>query len=225
MVIFQPLGTNVLLPAFLIGYELDESRAFDEIPKGAKLPDWIVGVAQQAGGMSMRYPSVIGSLLRLTDNMDRFLNEPSFLIRGFRAMAEDPEIELLEKEFPDLRVLVQSRGENYSPAQLHTLDTFLARHLHVPLAISGFEAFVRFQSCDLVHFFGGWRKLQVTVGPNLRQLYPGFPDDYVDESNLDSVELRTDSLFDQNALRALGELGLLIHQPALSLFLLWENCD
>jgi hypothetical protein len=86
MIHIEPLGSDVILPAFMIGYELpmpesNPDHLFD-------LPRWIVTVDQQAGGMSMSYPSVVGAVLRVGANQDKGKKDLGHLIKGLKVMAE-----------------------------------------------------------------------------------------------------------------------------------------
>lgn len=225
MVIIEPLGTGVILPAFVIGYEVPDGDAYDRVARWAASPDWVVALAQQAGGMAMRYPTVAGAVLRWADNPDRFRGDPDFLARGFRAMAEDPDLGLLGREYPVLRELVCTFGEDYSDRQLGRLGGLFERHLAIPPLESGFEAFVRLARCDLLRHFAGWRALHVTVLSSFREVYANQDCPVAEQSNLDGLELRSGTALDETKLRELEHLGSLTGCSELRPFLLWENAD
>jgi hypothetical protein len=67
-----PLGTGVLLPAIVVGYEVTQSAAeiVDVLPDEVEVPSWIWFVSQQAGGRCMEYPSVLGAILRIESSQD-----------------------------------------------------------------------------------------------------------------------------------------------------------
>jgi hypothetical protein len=225
MVIIEPLGTNVLLPAFVIGFELPEGDAYDRVSRWDSSPDWIVTFDQQAGGMCMRYPSVVGAVLRLTDNTEHFRSDPAFVVRGFRAMAEDPQLNVLQRDYPVLRRLVNTWGEDYNLQQLRGLEGFLAHYLVTPSVESGFEAFVRFAGCDVLQYFADWNLLQVEVLPTFREVFRNQVCPRVEEGNLDGLSFRSEIVLNAEKISGLQQLGELVRQSQPRVFLLWENCD
>ena len=225
MVVIEPLGTQVLLPAFVVGFELPEGDARDRVRRWAESPDWIVTLDQQAGGRCMRYPTVVGAVLRFTDNVVRFSRNAEFLIRGFQAMAEDPQLDVLERDYPTLHAMVNTWGDDYNPQQLQRLGAFLARGLAVPEVESGFEAFIRFAPCDPLDYLADWRLLRVEVLAGLRDIYRDQVCPTVEESNLDKLRLRGDLVLDVQCVGELQALGSRVGQAHPRLFLLWENSD
>src|SRR5687767_3700360 len=117
MLRIEPLGTDVFLPAFVVGYELPvgPARTFanNVVDRLAPEPGPLLVLDQQAGGYCMRYPSIAGVVLRLEANDGKARAPLKDFIRGLKAMAEDPDLELLESEFPVLRQLVYTRGNPY----------------------------------------------------------------------------------------------------------------
>jgi hypothetical protein len=90
------------------------------------VPSAIVVVEQQAGGVAMSYPVVMGAVLRLEPNRHRGLRDLEPLLRGMRAMAEEPDLKLLEREYKVLRSLVLTSGSAYTESELRTLQDYLA---------------------------------------------------------------------------------------------------
>jgi len=124
----EPLGCGTILPAFVIGHAVEVDDDLDRIDASPG----IVVIGQQAGGSCMQYPVLIGALVRLEPNRHRGLHDLDALVRGFRAMAEDPDLALLEREYPVLRSLVQTKGAQYSPAELLSLQRYLADDVTLP---------------------------------------------------------------------------------------------
>ena len=110
MLQLECMGMDEVLPAVVVGFEvegdvLDRAIAIDDPADG------ILVFAQQAGGLSMSYPCVVGAALPLAVNADRGGDAAAHVIRGLRAMAEDPDVELLAREFPALRSAVLTWGK------------------------------------------------------------------------------------------------------------------
>lgn len=225
MVEIEPLGTTILLPAFVLGFELPEDQTVHErLQRWRDSPDWIALYMQQAGGMAMFYPCVAGATLRFSDNVDR-IREAAFVIRGFQAMAEDPDYAVLARDYPALRRLTGTWGKACNSQELHSLQQFLGRFVDTPAVESGYEAFVRFAPCDLLHYFLEWRMLQIHVGSQMREIYRDQPCPVLEPGNFCDTQLSSDLVFNSNRLRDLDALGELIGQSQPRLFLLWENCD
>ena len=113
MLRIEPLGTRFILPAFVVGFELsgESERRIDDLDDS---PAWLIALDQQAGGCCMSYPSVLGAVLRFADNGRHCRSDVREVTRGFQAMAEDPNIALLRREYPELAGLVYTRGAAYS---------------------------------------------------------------------------------------------------------------
>lgn len=229
MIHIEPLHTGTILPAFVIGYELPQSAGPLMPPR--ELPPWIVTVDQQAGGLCMTYPSVVGAVLRLEANLDRGKMDLGRLIRGLRCMAEDPDMDTLRREYPVLGRLVLTHGNEYSKGELRDLGNILASHLWVPPLQGGIEAFLSFAPCDPLDCFCGWRVLRCafrTEGPLWGSIY-AFPDSdtfHVDESNLSDLDLADDVVYDGDRQRELMKLGEELARPeSPDVFFLWENSD
>lgn len=207
MIHIEPLGTGVILPAFVVGYEVSRS------PEPLKdIPPWVVAVDPQAGGHGMSYPSVVGAVLRLEANRDKGKKDFARLVRGFRCMAEDPDMDTLRRDFRVLSRLVKTWGNEYAEAELRDLGNVLGSHFWLPPILGGIEAFVRFAPCDALDFFRGWRVLRCRVrrdGPLRGSVYsfPGSDDYHVDEGNLSDLEMADDVVYDADRQRELTNLG------------------
>jgi hypothetical protein len=222
----EPLGCGVFLPAFVIGYAVeddDELEALDVAPL-------IVVLDQQAGGSRMQYPSMIGVVVRMEQNRDRGLRDLGVLVQGFRAMAEEPDLALLEREYPVLRALVQTKGAPYTPDELHSLDRYLADYLKLPPAARGIEACVQFADCDPRALFAQWHVMSCTLAVETRRrgsIYRSAGGAYhIDESNLQDIALDDNVPLEGGAWHELTRLRQLLRRPRPpQLFLLWENSD
>ena len=227
MIHIEPLGTGVILPAFVVGYELP--RGDPDRLRG--VPSWVVAVDQQAGGLAMSYPSVVGAVLRLEANADKARKDLTRLVRGFRCMAEDPDLGTLRRDYPVLAGLVLTHGAEYAGRQLRDLENLLSAHLRVPPLRSGIEAFVRHEPCEPLDYFRSWRVLRCAVrcdGPRRGSVY-AFPEPsgyYVDDSNLADLDLADDVAYDQERQEELAAFGARLGRAGLpDLFFLWENSD
>lgn len=232
MLRIEPLGTGIILPAFVVGYELsDESDALVCALDGA-FP-WMLILDQQAGGYCMSYPSVFGCILRFSDNSHFCRSSVVEVVRGFQAMAEDPNLNLLRSEYPELVSLVCTRGDNYKPEQLNQLQQYLKRCFHIPPLEAGIEAFVRMAHCDPMAYFANWKILSAIPKTESRELYRGQTDTYIDDSSVSSLHLSADLEFSDEKLLLLRNAGRQLRvnrhdrQPTdhLRVFLLWENSD
>jgi hypothetical protein len=143
----SPLGTGVILPAFVVGFEL-EGSALQAVHRLDDTPPWLVQLDQQAGGYCMSYPSVLGAVLRLEANLERGRNDPAHVVRGFKAMAEDPDVKLLRREFPTLAGLVHTQGDPYPRADLRLLGLFLHRYFDAPAIRSEPRVFFLWENSD-----------------------------------------------------------------------------
>ena len=232
MLRIEPLGTQIILPAFVVGYEITgESDARtgdldDSIP-------WMLTLDQQAGGYCMSYPSVLGCVLRFADNVERCRSNAADIIRGFQAMAEDPDLKLLRSDYPQLASLVYTQGNDYEADQLQRLQRYVEGYFHIPPLESGIEAFVRMAHCDPLSYFTGWRILTASPKTEPRELYRGQTDVYIDESNLGSIQWTADETFSDETVMLLRDSGRQLRidrhdrraEDHLRVFLLWENSD
>lgn len=221
----EPLGTDVILPGIVLGYELGESAILESIcpPDAARH----IHISQQAGGLAMSYPSVIGLVLRLASNLAE-LQEGQKVIRGLKAMAEDPKLSLLKREYPEFARLVLTHGQPYSKEQLDSLSDALRLHMRLPPIESGIEAFVRFEACDLRSYFDGWNVLAASAPAGLASIYdPAIADRiHIDDSNVRQLSLQDDTCFDSASFASLVALGgVLGSKNCPRAFLLWENSD
>ena len=222
----EPLGCGSILPAFVIGYAVGDDDDLERIDA----PPQIVVVDQQAGGSCMQYPMVIRALVRLEKNRHRGLRDLEALLRGLRAMAEEPDLALLEREYPVLRGLVQTKGAEYDPEQLHALQSYLSDYITLPPIARGIEAYVEFAASDPRGFFTQWNVTSCTLRSAERRkgsIYRSTDHEYhIDESNLDDVMLDDSIALDDALWRELGRLGRLLRRPrSAQLFFLWENSD
>jgi hypothetical protein len=76
----EPLGCGSILPAFVVGYPLADDEELDALD----VPPAIVVIEQQAGGVAMSYPVVMGAVLRLEANRHRGLRDLEPLLRAAR---------------------------------------------------------------------------------------------------------------------------------------------
>lgn len=216
----EPLGTGDLMPALLVGFGPrapgSDNAAWRGIAGADGLPSWLVCVLQQAGGMSMSYPTALGVLLRLAASPGHALQNPKHLIDGFHCMAQDPQIHVLRRKHPHLHPLCQTSGERYDATQLQHLHTAVKPYFRLPYPKSGIEAFVEYEACNPLDYLAGWRVVEVADDV-----------DVIDRAQATHGELWRDGRrLDHAVLRKLREIGkLVVPGHPLQLFLLWENCD
>jgi uncharacterized protein (TIGR02996 family) len=230
MIHLEPLGTDVILPAFVIGYELPLPKGHpDHLPS---LPRWIVTIDQQAGGMCMSYPSVVGAVLRLEANLERGKKNLAHLVRGLKCMAEDPKIGVLKRDYPALSRLVATWGTEYTKDQLRDLENVLSANVWMPPLRNGIEAFIRCAECDPLAYFRGWRMLGCAIreGADSRRGSVYSLDEshcyYVDDSNLSDLVLTDEDEFGPEVISVLEKVPLECGTTTRpSVFFLWENAD
>ena len=230
LISIEPLGTDVFLPAIVLGWELDH-EASERLKEHGHAPPWFLHVMQQAGGLAMSYPECAGMLLRLEANRDHFLRDPEILIRAFKLMAEDPKVGILKQDYPVLRELVLTHGSPYENAALRQLDTFLAAFLRLPPSDSGIEAFLRLVAADALTYFSGWQGLQCKLKPEDQRMGSEYDLNeglvyYITDHNRDDV-LRSDDIeVSETRLAALTDFGRSVDlNTPIRAFLLWENSD
>ncbi len=232
MLRIEPLGTGIILPAFVVGYEISGESDARVCHLDRSLP-WMLTLDQQAGGYCMSYPTVFGCVLRFSDNANCCRSNVTGVVRGFQAMAEDPNLKLLRSDYPELETLVCSHGDNYDAGQLKRLQQYLERFFDIPPLESGIEAFVRMAYCDPMSYFAGWRILSAIPKTEPRELYRGHSDTYINDSNLNSIHLTAEVTFSDETVLALSDAGRLLRvdrhdrqtKDHLRVFLLWENSD
>lgn len=227
MIHIEPLGTDVFLPAFLIGYELPlPGHNTDRLND---LPRWVVTIDQQAGGMCMRHPSVVGAVLRLEANRQKAKKEVSHLIKGLKYMAEDPKVDMLKRDYPVLGRMVATRGADYDKRQLRDLENVLSSYFWTPPLYSGFEAFIRCAACDPLDFFKGWRMMGVELQSGRVGSACALDEEhcyYVEQGNLNDLALTDEDEFNEAANDILVAIGRQCNKPTgPDVFFLWENCD
>ena len=217
---YLPQGTGRMMPAFLVGYELEDGRGLTDdtcrlkIQERETWPAWIVEVSQQAGGVAMTYPAVLGVVLRLEANARFAIQDIQSLLLGFHAMAEDPNVGLLKRGFPALSRICGTRGASLSGNDLACLDRFLKIYYHLPPSESGIEAFVRLERANPCDYFRGWRMIEFNQG--IRQIEEGCHlGTWVEEARYNREK--------QAFLEEIGnQFGL---NEGLRIFLIWENSD
>lgn len=222
MLRIEPLGTDVVLPALFLGF--NESVG-DHSARPLDGLEHAVAIDQQAGGLAMSYPSAVGYLLRLSDNMDIAFQDPTDVIRGFRAMAEDPKLGVLSRDYPALRPLAATRGDLIPKEDLAALDRCLSQYFALPRLESGLEAFLQFAECNLAEYFVGWQAAKPTLAREPRRLYGPTQDTYIDGSNVSCIDWSETVLIDAGLLHDLSLLGTKEQLGPPQAFLLWENSD
>lgn len=227
MIHIEPLGTRVVLPAFVIGFEIDGTTAWQATEDGTsdQFPAWFLALDQQAGGYAMWYPTVVGVVLRFSDNGAHCLRDVNAVVRGFAAMAEDPNFRVLRSEFPVLASLAGTRGDEYAPAELQRLYAFVSRFFRAPRFESGTEAFIRCELCDPMDFFADWRMLHAVAKPGARQIYTNSKPMYFEEGNMSDLTLSCEATFQAAIVTQLMEAGKCLGAQELRVFFLWENSD
>jgi hypothetical protein len=224
----EPLGTQVLLPAFVIGYEtsLKDDQILRPLAGG---PHWLIQLFQQAGGYCMRYPSVVGCILRFSANHGKGLADLSSLIRGFQLMAEDPKVGVLQRDYPVLRKLVCTHGQDYTREELASLESYLRSFLLVPPIESGMEALIHFQECDPLEYFLEWKMLSCRLRPAEHRrgsIYAVNEDFMYYAETLADFELSDEEEILSSQIQYLGRAGQKIGETGPPrVFLLWENSD
>ncbi len=221
----EPLGCGSILPAFVVGYPLEDDEELEALDASPS----VVVVEQQAGGVAMSYPVVIGSVLRLEPNRHRGLRDLEPLLRGLRAMAEEPDLTLLAREYKVLRSLVLTSGSAYTEIELRSLQDYLAGYLALPPLMHGLEAFVQHAACDPRDYFAQWGVMSCTLlEENKRQgsIYRSSSAHYtIDESNLADVRF-DDSRTLADTWQEVERLRRQLQRPEpAQLFFLWENSD
>ena len=223
----EPLGSGALMPALFLGYEfvglagLDIGPHWKKLVGAPALPRWLIHIDVQAGGMAMRYPQALGAMFPLEANRSFALQNPDHLLRGFHAMAEDPDLKVLEQEYPLLRSVCMTRGNCLNPTQLQNIHRSLEATFRLPRPSSGIEAFVRFENSDFPEFLDGWHWTELDLASLDTPTDTMLPEmDYLRWSReFDTFDARM--LYE---MRAFGAEFLKTDQEP-SLFLIWENCD
>jgi hypothetical protein len=178
----------------------------------------------------MRYPTVIGALLRLEANREHAKQKPEPLLKGLRAMAEEPDLPLLERDFPVLRALTLTHGADYSEGELTALHELIAPYFDLPAFARGCEAFVELAPCKPLARFAHWRVMSCALadaGQRKGSAYrPGAADYFIDEANIGDVRITDERELDAALMSDLEHIGETLGrtQPP-SVFLLWENSD
>ncbi len=221
-----PLGTGVILPAIVIGFEEQGYSDVDSIIQElAERPPWLITLDQQAGGYAMRYPSVLGCLLRFSDNAEFARGELQSLFRAFDAMAQDPKPGVLKRHFPLIADLVGTWGSDYKPEELRRLHYFLGAYFSLPEFQSGLEAFVRCSDAEPLAWFEGWRILEAFPNSTMPTDRDSRRPIDIDDGNINWLTLNSDTRFCKDQLDQLRVFGGKLGQNEPRVFLLWENSD
>lgn len=226
MIAIEPHGTSDLLPAIVVGFEVPEVVESSDLETLKDTPEWTVMLSHQAGGLCMRYPEVVGGVLRLDDNKRHGIGDIDQLIKGFRAIGEDPNRGRFRSFYADLFRFCKTWGEDYSESQLCDLDRTFSEYLRLPPIESGIEAFLRFDQCDPFDFFRGWSLTRINAPERPRRvLYKGQLCPHFDDSNFGELRLEPGVEFQPDVIAELERLGRQIGQSQVRAFLLWENSD
>ena len=212
----EPRETNILLPGFFIGYELElmESTCADD------LPEWIIAIDTQAKGYSVYPLSMVGVLLRFSDNIHCGYGDVADLIRGFQEICDT---KLIDKEYPTLLGLAFTWGEPYERWKLRLLDIYLSRFFRLPKLAAGFEPVIRMASCNPLDYFDGWSMLSV---PEPRPVIDDQKINFIWDFNINQFKLSAE-IFDHRVLETVRMVGQrILHQPREpDVYLMWENSD
>jgi hypothetical protein len=205
------LGTQVVLPAFVVGFEVHDGH---EVPDDLDVPPWVLWLEQQAGGASKLQFDLVGAVLRLEANLDRSTASTPYLSRGLKAAGESPNHVVL-REYPQLKWIAPTRGDAYDQAALEQLHGFVTQGVLCPPFETGMEALLRCVPADPLRYFRGFQAL--VAWPRA-----GAPVPAAAPPALSDLELRDDLIFDEAAVEALMDVGRQLHQPPRIHFL-WEN--
>ncbi len=220
MIILETVET---LPAVVIGFELDDDKKLLNL---TGLPPWLFIIEQQAGGLCMTHPTVLGLVLRLGANVDKGKPGLAEVLRAMEAMAEDPDMDLLYSDFLFLVDLVKTWGNDYDTAELKCLHEFISTGLNLPEFESGLEAFLRCVPGDPLAFFSGWRVFTCALKPEAQAKYPPAVRIWDSFSTDPEIDHDDDLVFDESILKALIGYGEeLIGQSKPQIFVLWQNSD
>jgi hypothetical protein len=207
------------LPAILIGRRCEE----DDLSRVDEAP-WLAAFVHQCGGYSCRQEPVLGILLPLAWNVasdDAALEA----LRGLGGLAADSASSARAHRLPaELEGLHLTFGQSYHRGQLDALEDFLAPAFRLPRPTRGVEAFVGLADCDPISLFGGWRALSTGAARDR------FGDQRTGDWPADVAAARArwdgKTVLDRTRLEALAmrfeDAGI---DPALKVFLLWNNSD
>ena len=108
---------------------------------------------QQAGGLRNVLSYFFGLAFRFESHTHQSKDQANAIefLRGIRAMAEDPDMKTLT-EFPVLKELVYTTGEQYNAEKQKKLQDWLGYYYDFPQIDVAWEAFVRFKECDPLDF-------------------------------------------------------------------------
>lgn len=215
------LGSDAVLPAFVVGYEYSRLAPVEVIGSIKDRPSWLLTLEHQAGGYDVNAFATVGAVLRLEANPDRATRVPTTLIEGLKAMAEDPDMKVLAGH-PVLKGLVRTTGKPYPKSDLQSLEAYLSTFYKVPPIESGIEALVQHAVCDPLQFFEGWKMAGRT--PDGARSKPTFLARSFDG---DQIPLADDEVFTAGVLGYLRSFehlsGYPLKQPRV--YLLWQNSD
>lgn len=218
MIEIETMGTGCILPAFVIGYEVGNIHLEDP---NLPLDGEILALGLQTGGYSVGVASVVGAVLRLEANAQFGKGSVPDLVHGIKAMSQDPDYDLLEREYPLLRGFTGTNGKMFSREDLRLLDLYLKRYFNTPALVEGMEALVQFENCDPLDYFAGWNALSAKRRSHVsRDRY------YFDEDLKNQLDLNDAATLDAALIRHLRDVGMSVaRQGHPRIYLLWENCD
>lgn len=223
MLSIEPMSTAVL-PCIALGFELAKrnTHVFDDF--NGDQP-WLMRLDQQACGNVMCYPSVFGVVLRLIDNPQACHGELNEVVTGFMAMGESWNQKSTLNNYPVLSELTETIGEEYKSDQLDNLNKYLNEYFRLPPFLSGYEAFMRFEECDCLSYFNGWKMLNAQLKHNHLADYSPSDPVRITYHNFDDLELDSSMIFSSEVFEELSSIGKARTNIKPSAFLLWENCD
>lgn len=226
IVAIDPLGTEVVLPAVVIGFEVTDHAGIESELRG-DAPDWLFLIDQQAGGYQMTNRTFLGLVLRLEANFQPADVRGRSKIAGLRAMAEAPDFQRIEREYPALVGIVGTSGEHYSARALSQLYDYLWGPFGIPTFKSGIEACVRFDCEDAVDSFRGWRLMHCALPKSgVSKLYNSEDCTFLALGNISEVSLTDSDNLSEDHIALMKELiPESFSSNAPCAFLLWENCD
>jgi hypothetical protein len=144
-------------------------------------------------------------------------------------MAEDPKIGILQRDYPILRKLVRTHGQDYSREELASIESYLRSFLLIPPIESGMEAFIRFQQCSPLEYFLEWRMLGCRLRPAEQRrgsIYAMNEDFMYYAETLADFELSEEEKLTSSQIRHLERVSQEIGESGPPrVFLLWENSD
>ena len=145
-------------------------------------------------------------------------------------MAEEPDTDKLEHDFPVLRQLVHTVGQPYTAEQLASLQAYVQQFMQVPRISKGIEAFIEFEPCQPLDFFINWHVMRCEVkSPEETKIRPYNVEGsyyWVDAFNFDALRILDDIAFSSDVYQQLQNVGRRLGiSDSPRTFFLWENSD